>query len=148
MANRVVLGAYNGTYAFRVSFPGFNVLDPALTKDQLAFSSETSWATETANILLTGFFLWSGSTYIDVLFGQTFATNKIPMVLFWPFLSSGQVNGSDYIYQESWSDGGVSGTKQFRAFELYTDRARFYKPTNSSYYGASYIIAASGVISA
>jgi hypothetical protein len=39
MTNRIILGAFEGTYVLRASKPGYNVLDPALTKEQLAFDS-------------------------------------------------------------------------------------------------------------
>lgn len=39
MANRVVLGAFDGTYVLRVSTPTKNVLDTALSKQDIVFDS-------------------------------------------------------------------------------------------------------------
>lgn len=43
MANRVVIGAFDGTYVLRVSKPGYNALDPDLPSAGLVFDSR--WAT-------------------------------------------------------------------------------------------------------
>jgi hypothetical protein len=51
MSNRVVLGAFDGTYVLRVSRPGFDVLDPNLAKELLAFDSR--WD-EAGNVYMTG----------------------------------------------------------------------------------------------
>ena len=51
MTNRVVLGAFDGTYALRVSRPGSNVLTTTLPTEQLAFDSR--WAAA-GNVLAQG----------------------------------------------------------------------------------------------
>lgn len=72
MANRAVLGAFDGTYVLRVSKPGFNVLSTGLTVDQLAFDSR--WA-ETGNAFMSG----SAAIGSEVSFGTTFS--KPPFVV-------------------------------------------------------------------
>ncbi|MBX4911374.1 hypothetical protein HJA82_29110 [Rhizobium bangladeshense] len=42
MANRVVLGAFAGTYVLRISKPGFDVLDTSLSAGNLSFDSRWS----------------------------------------------------------------------------------------------------------
>lgn len=39
MVDRVLLGAFDGTYVLRVSRPGYDVKNPALTPNQLSFDS-------------------------------------------------------------------------------------------------------------
>jgi hypothetical protein len=80
MANRVVIGAFDGTFALRLSRPGYNVLDPALPPENLAFDSR--WTSST-NLVLSGeatFVNASGVTQpITVYYGETFAV--VPLVL-------------------------------------------------------------------
>lgn len=42
MANRVILGAHNGSMVLRVSRPGYDVTSTSLTRKQLAFDSTVS----------------------------------------------------------------------------------------------------------
>ena len=76
MANRVVLGEFNGDYVLRVSRPGFNVLDPNLPRHQLAFDSR--WP-ENLNIAARGTF--ELITTMDIPHGMTYGTG--PVVLSW-----------------------------------------------------------------
>lgn len=75
MVQRVLLGAFQGTYVLRVSRAGFDVTNPALTDNQLVFSSQ--W-TDSANLLLSGTILPS-STNNTVFYGITY--NVAPLVL-------------------------------------------------------------------
>lgn len=51
MANRTVLGAFDGTYVLRTSRPGYDVLNTGLAAKELAFDSR--WGSA-ANILASG----------------------------------------------------------------------------------------------
>lgn len=71
MANRVVLGAFDGTYVLRASRPGFNVLSTTLTTEQLAFDSRWS---EAGNIFLRGSVVRANAgAATQIMFGETFA---------------------------------------------------------------------------
>lgn len=58
MANRVILGAFDGTHVLRVSKPGYNVLDPNLPASALSFDSR--WA-EIAGVFMEGTVLLNNS---------------------------------------------------------------------------------------
>lgn len=77
MANRVVLGAFDGTYVLRVSRPGFNVLSTGLTTNQLAFDSRWS---DTGLEFMSGNFTADNSGSVTINYGTTFATP--PTVIF------------------------------------------------------------------
>lgn len=77
MANRVVLGAFDGAYVLRVSRPGFNVLDPALPPEHLAFDSR--WQ-EAGNVYMEGTFSIGNSGAYIVDFGTTFPTPPVVIV--------------------------------------------------------------------
>ena len=77
MANRVVLGAFDGTHVLRVSRPGFNVLSTGLTPKQLAFDSR--WQ-ESGNVFMSGNFSAPATgSWLTIPFGTTF--NTPPLVL-------------------------------------------------------------------
>ena len=51
MANRLILGAFNGSMVLRVSRPGYNVLDDSLPASAISFDSRWGIA---ANVMQTG----------------------------------------------------------------------------------------------
>lgn len=77
MANRIILGAFDGTYVLRVSRPGFDVLNPSLPPEQLAFDSR--WQ-ETGNVYMEGTFSIGNSGAYTVEFGTTFPTPPVVIV--------------------------------------------------------------------
>lgn len=113
MANRVILGDFNGQMVLRVSRPGFNVLDPGLTVDQLAFDSR--WA-QSVSIHSSGQFTYDQGIGIDVWFGEWLA--RPPIVIM------------------SWFSEGLYYKSQ-QEFYVYNDRFRIeplaYVPGNGTY---------------
>lgn len=81
MANRVVLGAFDGTYVLRVSRPGYNVLSTSLTSEQLAFDSR--WQ-EAGNVYMTGSVVMttppSDVGSITVNFGEVLPTAPLVVI--------------------------------------------------------------------
>lgn len=71
MANRVVVGAFAGTYVLRVSRPGFDVLNGGLTPEQLVFDSRWS---EAGNVFLRGSVVRANAgDATQIMFGETFS---------------------------------------------------------------------------
>lgn len=128
MANRVVLGAFNGTYVLRVSRPGYNVLDPALPPERLVFDSR--WA-EANNCFAVGSVTFGGQDR-DVYFGETFAWNAIPLVVFIPRMSGGVY--SNFAYSTA---DGPENHRGHAAVHVFQDRARF-RASVMPKYGDSY----------
>ena len=113
MSDRVLLGALGGgDYGLRVSRPGYDVTDPALAKEQLAFDSR--W-TEVSNVWMAGsvVFTPSGTT---VSYGTTFA---VPPPVFGIVLISGRYHlfGTIGMTISNGPTGNVTS---------YTNRAIFY----------------------
>jgi hypothetical protein len=91
MTTRVILGAFDGTFVLRASKPGFNVLDPALTKEQLAFDSRYFTA---ARVLSQGTLQgqlewadmvgWSWYAPSPVYLGGSWDPNELPYVIVVP----------------------------------------------------------------
>ncbi|WP_274426740.1 hypothetical protein [Chelativorans sp. YIM 93263] len=78
MANRVVLGAFDGTYVLRCSRPGYNVLSTGLPVERLSFDSR--WD-EVGNIMLTGSITRaSGASPTRVNFGETLSQAPVVFV--------------------------------------------------------------------
>lgn len=74
MVNRVVLGAFDGTYVLRASRPGFDVLNTGLTRNQLAFDSRWS---ETGLEFMSGTFAVDHGDSVTINYGTTFAQPPI-----------------------------------------------------------------------
>lgn len=91
MANRVVVGAFAGTYVLRGSRPGFDVLNTGLTNNQLAFDSR--WD-EIGNVLQTGTFTVSGS--------GTLPLRPLPAGMTSPPIILAQISGSNNNVNEWW----------------------------------------------
>lgn len=132
MANRVVLGAFDGTYVLRVSRPGFNVLSTGLTRSQLSFDSR--WP-ETGNELLSGSFSINTSNTVTINFGTTLA--DVPIV-------SLRVRGSDgasYIAHSAYDDSMLS-TTHF-SLEVSTSQFSFRKgwPYPTDLFGGTSLVA-------
>lgn len=106
MANRVVLGEFGGDYVLRVSRPGFNVLDPALPRHQLAFDSR--WP-ENLNIASRGTFAFNSGNVFDVSHGMSYATG--PVVLAW-------VEVAGYIYNLATTRALVAASGELHSYEM------------------------------
>lgn len=79
MTNRVILGAFNGTYVLRVSKPGYDVLTPSLTKEQLVFDSR--WAS-TSSVFMSGTIAHDGATTLyTVAFGTTLSVRPAAFLI-------------------------------------------------------------------
>ncbi|OQM75602.1 hypothetical protein [Manganibacter manganicus] len=81
MANRVLLGNFNGDYKVRISRPGFDVMDANLNNNQLSFTSDSP---EIGRIVQRGMINLVPAGYDDISdvtvnFGVTYA--EIPIVL-------------------------------------------------------------------
>lgn len=87
MANRVVLGEFDGDYVLRISRPGFNVLSTSLPRQNLAFDSR--WP-ENMNIVTSATVTVSGAGIFSVPHGMSYA--NAPVGLAW-FQQGG------YVYQ-------------------------------------------------
>lgn len=86
MANRVVLGEFDGDYVLRISRPGFNVLSTSLPRQNLAFDSR--WP-ENMNIVTSATVTVSTGT---TNFSHGMSYTNGPVALAWM-----QRNG--YVYQ-------------------------------------------------
>lgn len=126
MANRIVLGAFDGTFVLRVSRPGFNVLTTTLTKDQLAFDSR--WAEAGASFLM-GYVALSTTADTTVLFGRTFTAATLPAVSLSPFFGSSTYRQYGYTYTET--VGSTNYVNQPGHVRVQTDRMVFPRPTGS-----------------
>lgn len=142
MANRVVLGAFDNTFALRVSKPGYNVLSTTLTAKQLAFSSQ--WA-ETANTILKGSITFTSAAYVDVMYGETFTAGNLPSCIFIPRVSSSELSW------RRWSV--VTQSAKWTAItagfvRIMTDRVRIMKgdsgPGIGGIVGGTYLITRGG----
>lgn len=69
MANRVIMGSFNGDYRLRISAPGYDVLNTGLVSPQLRFS--TDWG-RLGNIWMQGTITMGANTTQDLMFGRTF----------------------------------------------------------------------------
>lgn len=126
MGRRVVLGALpGGGYGLRVSRPGYDVLDPGLGPQQLAFDSR--WPTA-ARVHMEGQ-IYCGpvsgiSTYSTVGFGLDFGT--IPPVITLVNNGAGW-QPSDYNYANgNWppTDTGIDAVRVFSSY------MQFWHPGN------------------
>ncbi|AGC36063.1 hypothetical protein B7L88_gp019 [Rhizobium phage RHEph10] len=88
MTNRVVLGAFDGTFVLRISKPGFNVLDTALSDANLSFDSRWSsvgkvWMKGVLPQLAFTQFSSGGSPSVKASFGlgYTPAANAPPVLI-------------------------------------------------------------------
>ncbi len=78
MADRVLLGAFEGTYVFRASRPGYDVKNASLSSEKLSFDSR--WP-EIGNILSRGTFQISGNGPAqNVYFGTTYSSPPLVLV--------------------------------------------------------------------
>lgn len=77
MSNRVILGAFAGTHVFRVSRPGFDVLNDSLPPNAIAFDSRWS---ESANVFMEGTFSASANNSSNTVnYGTTLPS--VPIVI-------------------------------------------------------------------
>lgn len=127
MVNRIVLGAFDNTFVLRASRPTFDVLSTGLTTNQLAFDSR--WG-EASNCFLIGSFTFGTASYVDVMFGETFALNSLPFVATHARIGSNQLGPAQYY--ETWSESGINVTAAAR-IQVFRDRVRFPKPVASPY---------------
>lgn len=91
MANRVVLGEFDGDYVLRISRPGFNVLSTSLPRQNLAFDSR--WP-ENMNIVTSATVTVSGAGIYSVPHGMGYPTG--PVAFAW-FQHGGYVYQADSI---------------------------------------------------
>ncbi|EKF43971.1 hypothetical protein NA8A_04145 [Nitratireductor indicus C115] len=77
MANRIVLGAFDGTFVLRASRPGYDVLDPALLPEHVSFDSR--WQ-EAGNIVQRGTFKLSGSSTFNITYPGAVTAPPLVMV--------------------------------------------------------------------
>lgn len=82
MANRTILGEFDGTYVLRVSRPGADVLNASLSPEFLAFDSR--WQ-DTARVYMSGVVSpWSAignDAYIDIPLGYAPTNTTLPVIL-------------------------------------------------------------------
>ena len=82
MANRLVLGAFDGDMVLRVSRPGYNVLSTGLTAEQISFDSR--WVS-TGKIWTRGMttnFVGNGDTVeVAIPLGYTPTSETLPIIL-------------------------------------------------------------------
>ena len=82
MANRVVIGNFNGEQVCRISRPGFDVLDSALSKDNLVFDSR--WV-QTSSVLYSGSAVTDQSNGVSnfktITYPVAFAAGTLPLVI-------------------------------------------------------------------
>lgn len=79
MANRMVMGAFDGTQVLRISRPGYNVLSTGLAPKYLAFDSR--WDI-TGRILLRGSIVMAAAnTNYTVNYGLGYDYPKMPLVV-------------------------------------------------------------------
>lgn len=91
MANRVVLGEFDGDYVLRISRPGFNVLSTSLPRQNLAFDSR--WP-ENMNIVTSATVTVSGAGIFSVPHGMSYSNG--PVAFAW-FERNGYVHQADSI---------------------------------------------------
>lgn len=115
MANRVILGEFGGDYVLRVSRPGFNVLDPALPRQNLAFDSR--WP-ENMNIVASGTLGYSGSAVSAINHGMGYGTG--PACFAW-FQYGGYIYQPDLLGPQVSFDGG----RQSLSMSVTTSQLRF-----------------------
>ncbi|TKT78434.1 hypothetical protein [Aquamicrobium sp. LC103] len=123
MANRVILGAFDGTYVLRVSRPGFNVLSTGLPNESLVFDSR--WV-ESSNIFMQGAVSpvnpppWN----IDIPFGTTFA---LPPVILYAVTDDG--GGTYNVYENVGThvriNGATNGAGPITSFRIGFDVAQY-----------------------
>lgn len=77
MANRVILGSFQNTYALKISVPGADVLQPGLDIEQTVFDSQ--W-TEVAWELMSGVFTAARGVGTQINFGFTLPSPPIVIV--------------------------------------------------------------------
>jgi hypothetical protein len=103
MSNRIVLGAFDGTFVLRVSRPGYNVLDTSLAQDGIAFDSR--WIANTKpwiSGVATSFGTGSAASF-TVALGYTVTTADPPILVhFW------RRSGASGWDANCWETGGLN----------------------------------------
>lgn len=138
MTSRVLLGPLpSGAYGLRVSRPGFDVTNPALTGQQISFSSE--WAQAGIIFAKGSVSVPTGSFgYTSVAFGVTFS--RPPPVIAYADRSSVLTplqRGNVYGTYSGWWDSIVA-----EPIRIFTDHVEFVEPVSAAGGGylARYII--------
>lgn len=133
MTNRLILGAFAGTFVLRVSRPGFNVMDDSLPPECISFDSR--WQ-ETMNVLMSG----------QVTFGNAGVAGSQSYALLNHWLGDFRpIVAWAYIY-----DGNTLGTgrphPQFGSMQYLTNQIYFWLPgTDRVPTGVRYVLASSKV---
>jgi hypothetical protein len=76
MANRTLLGLFQGVYRLRISMPGYDVMNAGLGSEQLAFDS--AWG-RLGKVWMKGAVAVGSPGSVNVFFGRTF--NAPPLVI-------------------------------------------------------------------
>lgn len=137
MTNRVVYGALpGGGYGIRVSRPGNDVLNTALTGKQLAFDSR--W-TSSARVFLNGSVVIGVGgigTFYTVSFGTTFASIPPVIILFRQTSSAAWRVADGAAFNESWlPSGGV-----YELTRVFTNRLELSYPTTGGNREYAYLV--------
>ena len=120
MANRVVIGAFDGTYVLRTSQPGNDVLNAGLTPNQLSFDSRWS---EIGNWLSSGRFVWNhDETSKTITYGQTFSSP--PSVLAW-------VSGTPNDLSQWWMATRTNYNWHALGLRIFNDQFTIHRHMNS-----------------
>jgi hypothetical protein len=124
MANRVVLGAFEGTFGLKISRPGFNVLSTGLTAEQVAFDSRWDDIGKIYNQgVSTNFQQGSaGTTNISFNIGGAFSTSD-PVLLFGAI----KCNSAHAYYPNGYLQvGGSPETDGTVTLQIFSTQASWY----------------------
>lgn len=137
MTNRVALGLLpGGGYGVRVSRPGYDVLNNALTGAQIAFDSR--WVTA-ARVFLNGSVTAPQSSfgsYTSIAFPSSLPSIPTAIVMQRQSSSSQWVSVDSAAFDESWQPtGGL-----YEAARVFTNRIEFLNPTFGGSRVYSYLI--------
>lgn len=121
MANRVILGEFNGDYVLRVSRPGHNVLNTALARKNLAFDSR--WP-ETLQVVNQGRVFQPAAGTIQSISHGGIAHATGSVVLMW-------VEYNGYLTKLDGSWGANAGHSSFRAWTT-NSTIQFRRQNNGS----------------
>lgn len=111
MTNRIVIGFYDNEYRFRMSRPGFDVLNTNLNAEQLAFDSK--W--DDSLMLLTEGIAYFNGNIASVILSEV--PNGVRPIISWIYrLADGTLtSGDDYAAQDTGLGTYSFETKRFAA---------------------------------
>jgi len=123
MANRLVLGEFNGEQALRISRPGYNVLSPGLWPEELSFDSR--W-TEIDWIFMHGYIaIPPGAPGVQL----NFPVLPRPPIVLWQY----RYDANSYVSrQHEWASGSVA--------TVYTNNIYFAQCSGINCIGVDYMI--------